>query len=724
MSKNQDSNNPNHVQKIWSNLEKKFIPPYAWDSDILTLWRERIIFFIYFFAAIAGPFALVPSLILSFNEGLWAVIILDAIVYSTVLIVLFSNNISLNIRTWITFIIFYILGIGLLLLLGFYGAGYIWLFGASLIVGTMIGYKAAFFALLTNLLGLSLIGIFIAFGTPPWISTVENALAKWLVMTVNFMLLNTMITLLVAAMLKSLEDALTREMNTASELKEKQEEILSIFKANPDPIIVYDKNNSIKYVNDAFTKTFGWTFDELKMSNFIYVPDHQNKISFDTYLNIPEIEKKDTIRFETKRITKNGSILNVILSASPIIGDNSEAIGLVMNMKDITESKKLEKQLQQAQKMESIGTLAGGIAHDFNNILLTIFGYLEMAKDEIDENNPAYSDIEYAFDGAKRARDLVKQILTFSRQSDHELKPLKTQLIIKEALKLLRSSIPTTISITQNICNDCGLIMADPTHIHQIIMNLCTNAFHAMEISGGKLRVELEELFISEKDAIDQDMKPDNYICLTVADTGHGMKQEVLDRIFEPFYTTKEKGKGTGLGLSVIHGIVSDYNGYINIESKIGVGTEFKIYFPVIEHANIKTEEKQDIPLLKGKEHILLVDDETLILQLQRKLLEQLGYRVAVQNNSVSALELFKSNPEKFDLIITDMTMPDMTGDVLAEKVIEIRKDIPIIMCTGYNEHISEEDAIKKGIRGFLLKPFEINKLSQKIRDVLDSTLG
>jgi len=411
------------------------------------------------------------------------------------------------------------------------------------------------------------------------------------------------------------------------------------------------------------------------------------------------------------------------ISNSPLFHTDGSASTLTI-LRDITDFKKMENQLQQSQKMESLGTLAGGIAHDFNNILFSVFGYLEMAMEDVPEDSPVRDNLEEVLNGAQRARDLVQQILTFSRQSDHELKPLKTQIVVREALKLLRSSIPSTIEINQNIDRGCGLVMADPTNIHQIVMNLCTNAFHAMEESGGKLSITLKEVKLTIEDLKDPAMAPGPHICLMVADNGQGMKQNIIDRIFDPYFTTKGTGKGTGLGLAVIHGIVKDYGGHISVYSEPGKGSEFKIYLPVIQSSKAEGKIETDLPLQRGNERVLLVDDQDLVVQMERTILERLGYQVTVQTNSIDALELFRAKSDDFDLVITDMTMPDMTGDKLACELIRIRSDIPVILCTGFSETMSEEKAADLGIKGFLLKPILTKNLSQKIREVLDESPG
>jgi len=387
---------------------------------------------------------------------------------------------------------------------------------------------------------------------------------------------------------------------------------------------------------------------------------------------------------------------------------------------DITEFKRMEEQLRQAQKMESIGTLAGGIAHDFNNILFPIVGHAEMLLDDIsEEKSPMRSSLTEIHTGALRAGNLVRQILSFSRQEKTELTLMKMQPVIKEALKLIRSTIPATISISQNLHPDCRAVKADPTQVHQIVMNLATNAFHAMEAPGGELKVILKEIKPDESDLIIPGMGPGPYACLTIADTGMGMEKEVADRIFDPFFTTKQKGKGTGMGLAVVHGIVKNMEGAIRVFSEPGKGSEFHVYLPI---AKGKAENKlldMDEPLTGGKERILLVDDEESIIAMEKQVLERLGYHVTPFTDSTEALGAFKADPDKFELVIMDMSMPKLPGDKLAVELINIRPDIPIVLCTGFNETLTEEKILSMGIKALLMKPVRIKDLAGKLREIL-----
>jgi len=712
-----------YSQKIvqgWYNLEAKFIPPKAWDSDLLTLWREKIVFFLFFFSAVLGPFALIPSLILSFNEGLWGVFILDSFAYIIILVVLFSKKFSLKHKTWISFFLFYFLGTVLLFILGFYGGGYIWLFGASLIVGAMLGLKAVGIALGINFFGLVIVGVYIAFGSPAWVFGIENALEKWVVMIANFMLINTLVTLLVAVMLNSMKTALTREQKTAMELREKREELMAIFKASPDPVIVYDSLDHVQYLNDAFTATFGWNLNEVQGRKIPFIPEGQQRIYSDIYLNNAGEFKETAIRFESQRFTKEGKLLDVSLSAAPIKGNMGDIVGIVVNIKDITKRKMLEINLQQAQKMESIGTLAGGIAHDFNNILSPIMGHTDMLLMDTSENNPFRDSLNQIHTATLRARDLVKQILEFSRQGSNEFTLMKMQPIIKEALRLIRSTIPTTIEIKQDINPNCGIIKADPTQIHQIVMNLSTNAYHAMDETGGELKVSLKEMELGQNNIIAPNMKPGVYACLSISDTGIGMDKDLSKKIFDPFFTTKAIGKGTGMGLSVVHGIVTAMGGTIRVSSELEKGTEFHIYFPIEKKPFKENNTHAEGQIPGGTEHILFVDDEESIIAFGKRMLERLGYQVTSHSNSLEALEVFRSNSKNFDLVITDMTMPNMPGDKLSVELIKIRPDIPIVLCTGFSEAMSEEKAALLGIKGFQLKPVVMKDFARKIRKVLD----
>jgi len=399
-----------------------------------------------------------------------------------------------------------------------------------------------------------------------------------------------------------------------------------------------------------------------------------------------------------------------------------EALRMVGTMTDISERKKLDDRFKQIQKMESIGNLAGGIAHDFNNLLCPIVGMSEMLLEDLPVDSPEHSAAQEIFSAGRRGADLVKQILAFSRQSEHKVIPVSIQTILKELLKLSRATIPSDIQIIEEIAPDCGMVMADPTQIHQVGMNIITNAFHAVESEGGTITVRLKEVFIKQTELSPSMLKPGRYAQLSISDTGHGMARETMGKIFDPYFTTKEQGKGTGLGLSMVYGIIKEHNAEITVESELGKGTVFHIWLPIMEEKAAQENNGGAKGLPTGKEHILLVDDEESVAKLEAQVLSRLGYDVTFYVSSRQALEAFRNNSNGFDLLITDMTMPEATGDQLAGAILSIRPDMPIIICTGFSERINEEQAKRIGVKGFLMKPVTKSDMALMVRNVLDGT--
>ncbi len=387
---------------------------------------------------------------------------------------------------------------------------------------------------------------------------------------------------------------------------------------------------------------------------------------------------------------------------------------------DITEFKNLESKLQQSQKMESIGTLAGGIAHDFNNLLYPIIGFAEMLKEDLPQDSPEHGMAQEVFNAGKRGGELVKQILAFSRQSDHKLSPVRFQKILAEVLKLTRSTIPSDIQMHQDIQKDCGLIMAEETQLHQIAMNLITNAYHAVEKTSGEISIQLKEIMLDNDDLKDSPLQPGQYVMLSVSDNGVGIPRGIMNNIFEPYFTTKEKGKGTGLGLAAVYGILTEHKGDIKVYSEEGKGTTFNVYLPLMKKSTEAVSIEKALNKLTGTERILLVDDEESVVRLEKQMLERLGYNVSARSDSLEALETFNSNPDGYDLVISDMTMPNMTGDQLAQELMSIRADIPIIICTGFSERINKEQAEANKVKGFLMKPVVKSEMAQMVRKVLD----
>jgi signal transduction histidine kinase/ActR/RegA family two-component response regulator len=426
------------------------------------------------------------------------------------------------------------------------------------------------------------------------------------------------------------------------------------------------------------------------------------------------INKKNSGQFDEKDTT----LLSIFSNNAAIAIENAMLFRAMHNR--IEKEKTIVQKIAESDRARSIGTLAAGIAHDFNNILGGIIGYAELACIDAQKDSRQFKNLEKLLEATGRAKELINQILTYSRQSKAEFKPVRLNLIAREVLKLLQAVIPRSIKINGDLsCR--SKIMGDSTQLHQVIMNLCTNASHAVEENGGSINISLKNEVIdgiSKGDGLN--MVPGAYLKLTVEDTGIGMAPHIVTRIFEPFFTTKPSGKGTGMGLSMVQGIIKDHGGEIVVKSRVGEGTTFDVYLPLILEDFYSTEAKMDEKALSGKEHILYVDDEMMLLDAPKKLLNTLGYTVTVENSSHQALYRFKSNPDQYDIVITDMTMPEMTGDVLAQEMMKARPDLPVIITTGYNSRLTKEVAKRIGFKAFLMKPFQVKDIAQKIREVLD----
>jgi two-component system, cell cycle sensor histidine kinase and response regulator CckA len=523
----------------------------------------------------------------------------------------------------------------------------------------------------------------------------------------------------------SLMDMTVRKQ-TEHALRQSEEKYRSILEGIEEGYYETDLRGRLTFLNKAMCAMLGNERGNLLGRNFRSLVDEAiGRRLFRLFNAVYKSGKGRTLSGKLTR--KKGGPIHAEVSISLIRNSENEIIGFRGLIRDVTyrvrhekEKHELEIRLQQAHKMEAIGTLAGGIAHDFNNILSAILGYTELSLAQAPGETSLQGHLRKVLQASERARELVKQILTFSRQEQQELIPIQVNATLKEALKLLRASLPATIKIQQHIDSN-ATVMADPTQIHQILMNLCTNASHAMEEKGGILKVILCETPLSVDDAARMpEIVPGDYLKISVGDTGDGIPPAALERIFDPFYTTKELGKGTGMGLAVVHGIVKSHGGLITVQSQLNRGTIFDVFLPIVKSQQSKKQKTPRLPIPQGTERVLYIDDEPFQIEIGKEALERLGYTVVAHANSVKALELFRESPAAFDLVITDMTMPEMTGDLLAKEMMAIRPDIPIIICTGYSERLSEESAEEMGIRGFILKPILIRDMAITIRRILD----
>ena len=479
--------------------------------------------------------------------------------------------------------------------------------------------------------------------------------------------------------------------------------------------ICFNDNSVIIDVNEAFARMFGYGREELigiDAAKTLIAPESRKRVA-------QVVAAQSTMVYEAVGVKKNGTCFPLEIEGRAVQYQGRAV--RVTSVRDITERKQTEQRMIMMQKMQAIGTLAGGIAHDFNNILSAIMGYAQIGLLHIDPGHEQAAWLENILQASHRAKELVAQILSFSRHEEDTARPVKLAMIIKETFKLLRPSIPTTIEMIMEIDANVGPIHAEATRIHQVLMNLCTNAAHAMRNNGGTLTIGLNQTVIEDDFQTRMKAVPSGtYAHLRVADTGHGMDAQTLDRIFEPYFTTKEKGEGTGLGLFVVHGIVNQFNGWMDVASKPGQGTTVSIFFPVMQ-AQTEVAPKQTGMIPSGTETILLVDDDAQIVEMTSQMLATLGYRVIPADSAADALRLFSDIPNNIDLVITDQTMPEMTGEMLIGRLRELRPDLPTIICTGYSETMDMQKAREQGIDAFLMKPVDIMDVARTIRQILDA---
>ncbi|MCF8038293.1 MAG: PAS domain S-box protein [Desulfohalobiaceae bacterium] len=522
---------------------------------------------------------------------------------------------------------------------------------------------------------------------------------------------------------------ITAQEQSKEALLESEAKYKELFNSIRDAIMVADTNRNIIDCNTAFAELFGYTRDEIKsLKTYAVYNDYEEfeKMGEEIRKNIGTSKFIYTINYKKK----SGEVFTGETNVFFLKNKMGEITGYIGLIRDVTERikaeeerSKLEANLRQAQKMEAIGTLAGGIAHDFNNILSSILGYTELALSKTDKGSKIHQFLQQVLESGGRATSLVRQILHFSRQTEEEPKPLQMDLIVKEALKMLRSSSPSTIAINESIAKDLPILIADATQIHQVVMNLCTNAVQSMQDNGGTLTVCLKQTSVElQKKTAFPDLLPGRYVQLSVRDTGPGIPLGIKDSIFDPYFTTKEKGEGTGLGLAMVYSIVQNLRGSISVSSAPDQGAEFKVLLPVVESERTFEEQiaarEEQPPLPGGSGHVLFVDDEPPIVEFSKMMLENLGYRVETRSSGLEALELLRADPDRFDLVVTDLTMPHLTGDKLAREIHAMRPKLPIVLCSGYSTTFSPKQAEAIGIRAFLHKPIRRNELAQVIADI------
>lgn len=488
-----------------------------------------------------------------------------------------------------------------------------------------------------------------------------------------------------------------------------------------ESIEVTDRKGIVLYVNPAHHATSGYTAEELVGKHISILKSGQHDEAFYKAL-WTTLTNGETWKGTLINRRKDGTLYEEEATISPVLDGTGQATSYVAVKRDVTEQRELARQMHHAEKMQAIGTLAGGIAHDMNNVLAAIMGHAELALDEVPPHSGPAEDLSSVVAAARRARDLVQQILTFSRRSEDSKQPLLLQEVLAEALRLLRPSLPSTIAVREAVHAACPTVMADGSQMHQIVVNLCTNAYHAMRDRGGTLTVGLEPIEVDAEFAASKSgLQTGPHVCLTVRDTGCGMSRSLQERIFEPFFTTKPQGEGTGLGLSTVHGIVTSHGGVVSVESEVGHGTQFSVYLPSAGQ-RVAEAPTATAPLSGGTERLLVVDDERDLGALMERSLTRFGYTVDLFDDSGAALEAVQRDPMRYDLIITDQTMPGLTGTELSRQIMQVRPDLPIILTTGFSEAVTPEAAREMGIHAFLMKPARPKQLAALVREVLDQT--
>lgn len=520
------------------------------------------------------------------------------------------------------------------------------------------------------------------------------------------------------AELKTVNAELLAEIHERGRIERRSRRLTTAIEQAVDSISITDIDGTIQYVNPAFENIYGSDTESLVGTNLFSLIFLKNKEMI-SRIRL-SLAQEDSWNGRTDMKKGEGSIHIVDLTISLVRDSFGNPTNYVSVIHDVTHEVRLGRQLRQSRRMEAIGTLAGGIAHEFNNILAAVSGFTALASHSLDKEHPAAAHIEKILEGHNRAKNLIKKILAFSRQIEQERKPISIRPVIKEALDLIEASAPSSITIQTDISPDTGKILADPSLLQQLIMNLCSNACNAMKGTGGILKVGLSEVHL-DSTSLEQhpDITPGTFLKISVSDTGHGMEKDIVERIFDPFFTTQDVSEKTGMGLAVAHGIIENLGGIITVQSEPEKGTLFNVYFPHIASAG-KEEDVVTIPP-SGNERILFIDDEEEKLSAGRRLLEFLGYEVTTADGGIDAMEIFQADPEKFDLVITDHNIPVMTGLALTKKLFDKRPDLPVILCTEVTDNILEEEWKTAGIRKNIIKPLAVGELANTIREVLDA---
>ncbi len=737
-------------------LNRWTTPPTPAGDNVIGYWQDKLMFTLLLAALVFAFPVYIPSVVLSIKEGLFSVAVADTIIYGWVGVLFFRRSIPFTVRASSIVLISYALGMVLLLTVGPFGAGPVWIFAFPVVAAVFMGVRTVFLTLAINGATLIAFGILIANGIIGWDYPIINAGEKWVVIALNFILLNIIVAISVSYISRGLLISLKEKKGMLGTLEQKHDELLNFtrqleaevmertkavealreskekfsraFHTSPYVLaITRAEDGKLIEINDAFTLIMGFTREESFGNSTIGLnlwadPEDRETVISDLMAGRRVVSRE----FLFKR--KDGGIITGLLSAQMIPINNQTCI--LFSINDITERKQaeaektqLEKQFYQAQKLESIGRLAGGVAHDLNNLLTPILGYSEMLLLNVDENDADEEPLREIVNASKRARDLVRQLLAFSRKQALQYKNFDMNRLLCDFEKLLRRTIREDVAIHMNLAESLPLIKGDVGQLEQVVMNLVVNAQDAMP-DGGQLtletaRVELDESYSAEH----KGAAPGPYVMLIISDTGSGMDSDTREHLFEPFFTTKEKDRGTGLGLATVYGIVKQHGGNIWVYSEPGFGTVFKIYLPVSTDSPNSHESASKAPSksdLNGSETILLVEDDHQVRKLTLAVLKQQGYRVLAAENGKEGLAMLDQHNGPVHLLLTDVIMPEMNGKRLFERISQTYSDVRVLYMSGYTDNvIAHHGVIDPGVH-FIQKPFNVKDLAAKVREVLD----
>lgn len=738
----------NKLRQLQESFIKKIAPYHSVSDDSPAYWRARMLATIMLIGSFFCTFSLGFIIHLAVSQGLWGLLIVDILADLLCIALLFIPGPSYQTRAIALLGISFAVGVATTVFVGPNSSGPIFMFVFALLAGILLGTRASLIAVFLNAWALGVICWLIRSGIYPHDFLFFKSISEMITTVISFLALNIVIAMSVSVLtnglgsghqkLKKAKERLEMEIEErrqAEEAVRSSEQKYRLLADNVSDVIwLFDiQQRRLTYISPSVFKVRGYTPEEALAQSLtdILTPDsYQKALEYlqGNFGTAKEIGPGRVFSQEVQMYKKDGTTIWTEITASLLWPGDGQPATILGVTRDITKRKraeferaKLETQLRQSKKMESIGTLAGGIAHDFNNILSSIFGFTELCQDDAPPNSQLDENLQEVFAAADRAKSLVRQILTFARQTDDKIKPIQINSIVEETLKFIRSSIPTSIEIQSQIESD-SFIMGNPTQIHQLLMNMCTNAAQAMEENGGILKVGLKDVTLdNHRDVSLQNLSAGPYVELKLSDTGAGIDPSILSSIFDPYFTTKEIGKGTGMGLAMVHGIVKESKGAIQVDSKLGKGSVFTVYLPATPKTVYKqAAEPESLPM--GNERILFVDDEVKITKFSQKILTRLGYQVTTQISSNEALALFRERADDFDLVITDMAMPNLTGDRLAREILSIRKNIPILLCTGHSNRITSENQTMWGVREVVYKPIVKAELAVLVRRLLDES--